>query len=414
LGDNIDFLHTAIQYFAAKVYLQVGEVDYARELLHNALRVSQNFGLKYLTFIISGLLAGIFLNMGFFYECRQYAAQCLKMAAEEDYIQVFLTDQDYSPVLRMGIEYDIEAEFVQRIIVKKGIAVKPMLLDLLQHGEANIKNRAAQLLYRIGQAPAAEDEGGFGALQGASHALVQCFGDFQVFLSQNPKVSIEWRTTKAKELFAYFIDHRQRSMPRQQIITDLWPEVPPEQAATFLHTNLYHVRQILKSAGEKNSIQYENGAYRLHLEDIVCNAAVFDNLIQKIKTEAGNETAQDVKDMEQAVSLYQGDYMADSKWEWAISRRDEYSRQYFTILKRIAHYYLQQKKYQKAIDYLQIALRLNPLLEETHLMLMEAQSAIGDRKAVIRQYEFLRRTFVEELGIEPSADTKKSYYKMLE
>lgn len=237
-----------------------------------------------------------------------------------------------------------------------------------------------------------------------------CFGPFEVFLKRNIDMAVGWRTTKAKELLAYFFHHRNHFVSRQEIIADLWPDMDPEQASTLLHTNLYYVRNALKSGNKKNGIIYARGGYRMDLNEITSDLIIFEDLIKRIGKEPPDAS---INLLEQAASIYRGEYFLNADWDWAVARREQYQQIYLSILKKIATFYTEQHNCQWAAHYLRRVLEVNPLLEDTHAQLMQVYAYQGDRRAIMSQYEILCKVLEEELGIEPESRTKKLYYELL-
>ena len=73
---------------------------------------------------------------------------------------------------------------------------------------------------------------------------------------------------------------------------------------------------------------------------------------------------------------------------------------------------LERGRYPQAVACLRSILKVNPLLEEAHALLMTAYARMGDRMAVLQQYETLTVVLEEELGIAPGAKTRDLYYKL--
>ena len=51
--------------------------------------------------------------------------------------------------------------------------------------------------------------------------------------------------------------------------------------------------------------------------------------------------------------------------------------------------------------------------EDIHCMVMRAHAAVGNRGAVKDQFEALKRLLENELGVEPSAETRKLYQQLI-
>src|SRR5207249_10826489 len=76
-----------------------------------------------------------------------------------------------------------------------------------------------------------------------------------------------WRTNKAKELFALLLLDRQRLVPRDELIAQLWPDTDVASALSNFHFTLHALRKALASAGasETTSIVRTDQGHRLAL-----------------------------------------------------------------------------------------------------------------------------------------------------
>jgi two-component SAPR family response regulator len=233
-----------------------------------------------------------------------------------------------------------------------------------------------------------------------------CFDKYEV-MSGIEATAINWRTHKAKELFAYLIQHQGNPVPSEKLMEEFWPDLDPERAAGLLYTNLYHIRRIMKECGIEKGIIHTGGAYRLVLGSVISDAGEFERLL--IQAETG---ADEARILEEAVALYQGDYLMGIEASWAASERERLTVLYHIAMKRLVRRLLEENQYEKAILFLNSLWRRNPLLEEVHVLLMKAYAAAGDRQKVIVQYEVLKESLRMELGVEPAAETRRLFYEL--
>ena len=73
---------------------------------------------------------------------------------------------------------------------------------------------------------------------------IQSFGNFIIF--DENKQPIHWRTSKAKELFAFLWAHQGETQERSYLIETLFPDRDADRAATLFSTTLYQLRKNLK------------------------------------------------------------------------------------------------------------------------------------------------------------------------
>jgi DNA-binding SARP family transcriptional activator len=67
----------------------------------------------------------------------------------------------------------------------------------------------------------------------------------------------------------------------------------------------------------------------------------------------------------------------------------------------------------RVMQLAQLIIRDDPFREDIHCLIMRAQAAVGNRGAVKDQFESLKRVLDSELGVEPSAETRKLYQQLI-
>src|SRR5699024_6995038 len=63
-------------------------------------------------------------------------------------------------------------------------------------------------------------------------------------IKNNPEI-VQWRTTKAQELFLYLLLHTGKTVRKSELTELLWPEVDFSHDYSQLYTAIYHVRKAL-------------------------------------------------------------------------------------------------------------------------------------------------------------------------
>ncbi len=116
--------------------------------------------------------------------------------------------------------------------------------------------------------------------------------------------------------------------------------------------------------------------------------------------------------MQQAIILYQGDFLAGfyvrdapEFEEWMLAQRARYRELALHTLHTLAEHHLSRGEYGRAIDCATRLLALDAWREEAHRQLMLAQLRSGQRSAALAQYKVCRQLLSDELGVEPSPET---------
>jgi LuxR family transcriptional regulator, maltose regulon positive regulatory protein len=357
-------------------------------------------------------------------------------------LQLFLSKPDTMlPVLHTGLVRGIETNFVNEVLSRLGSISEKLLLELVDHEDPAVRQRivtpmalvSGKKIHRALKSmlqdhdeevrdlalAALQEISTTGDLELSNQGImekpvetsiakekdvlkVQCLGSFQVL--KNGK-EVAWRTVRARDLFAYLVHNRIKPVSKEMIWEELWPEVNPEQALTLFHTNLYHLRRAISTGPGKQPVRYKGKHYQLDLELFSFDVIKFESL-------ASSEHQADRTVMEEAISLYQGDYMENLDYPWICADRERLNRVYLRLLNQLSQIYLENENLENAASCLVTIIRLNPLLEEAYASLMQIYARMGDRLAVIQQYETLVSILDQELGVSPTAKTRELYYQL--
>ncbi len=229
---------------------------------------------------------------------------------------------------------------------------------------------------------------------------IYCFDKFKV-INENSKVS--FRTAKAEELFAFFIDKYGAEVSRSEIIDQIWPEFDGDKAVDNFNSNLYYMKKALRNNGFKIEVERNKDKYKLMIDSGYCDYFEFMSFISNEK---------DIKDniiirLEEAINLYKGEYLNGNDYTWAERNRLYLREKYIQLVFKVANYYKDLREYNKIIGLIKNALRYEPLHEELNTMLIKIYISMEDAYSAIKHFNQYKEKLINELGIEPNSDIKK-------
>jgi two-component SAPR family response regulator len=114
-----------------------------------------------------------------------------------------------------------------------------------------------------------------------------------------------------------------------------------------------------------------------------------------------------------AIRLYRGPYLPEVEGEWAWWERERLSQTHQEAILRLAEIHLEAGEYRLALDYCHHALAKDTCLEEAHRLAMRAYAAMGNRAAVVRQFERCQQALLNEVNVPPSPQTKTLYETLM-
>ncbi|MCX7755203.1 MAG: tetratricopeptide repeat protein [Anaerolineales bacterium] len=232
-------------------------------------------------------------------------------------------------------------------------------------------------------------------------------GASRVLVGERNLTDTDWTYLKAKELFFYLLLHP--AATKEQIGLDLWPEASPTQLRSAFHRTMHHLRRAL---GKAEWVVFENEAYALnralpHWFDVQTFEAALTQAgraLQSAVTPAGRAEA--ARRLEEALSLYQGDFLADmDAGEWAISRREELRRRSLEARLTLGELYFSDARYGLAAEVYRRLIALEPYLETAHRELMRCLARLGETAQAVQHYQRLSRLLSTELRTQPAPET---------
>ena len=443
-----DFIFALCTEMAATGYIKSGKLREGASMLHEALDILERIGARYFMFYGKAFLASIYRQQNKHAEAEKLAEHCLDLAGSENYLQFFVTYREMMlPVVRTGLIKGQEPDFIDEIFRRWGYGATDLLSELSRHNDPLVRERVINAMALIKDKKSFQDLerllddphekvrnralAVFSAIQkvaepenplkdndesldrkslsGREESIkVLCLGSFQVIINNK---EVNWRTNKARELFAYLFHCRAKPVLKDKIMSDLWPDSSPEKASALFHTNLYHLRKAIKPYPGKQLVIHKDKKYCLNKKLLSADIDIFKALAGSPEEKKELRDAERSK-LEEAESLYRGDYMEDIDCQWVGAEREQMNQLYLFLLERLAHHYLENGEFDHAVTCLRTILRFNPLLENIHISLMKAYSRMGDRLAVMQQYQTLSRDLEEELGIKPGPKTRELYYEL--
>lgn len=244
--------------------------------------------------------------------------------------------------------------------------------------------------------------------QGMRSPMICCFNQLQFMLPDTDPQTVKWRTSKAQELFAYLLHHRDRTINRSVLLELLWPELDEAKAAQHLYTTIYHIRQTLKNFGIDticiNSGDLEAG-YRLQIGKARVDSEEWEYSMKQL----GVLDASTVDAYEQVLNLYKGDYLGNYDYLWAEHERERFRLLWLYHMRKLSEFYEKQGNPRRAIQVQHRIQQLLPEEEGSYSSLMKLYDAIGDKIGVEEQYLLLRTKMERDLEIPVSPDIMDWY-----
>lgn len=228
-----------------------------------------------------------------------------------------------------------------------------------------------------------------------------------------------WQRSKSRQLFQLLITFNDHSLEREQIFEYLWPDIDLEASERNFKvalSSLYRVLEPDRKAGCDSAYIIRNDSrYILRQEaDLWLDTDIFLTLLKKADNMLIQSPHQTVPVLEQAVELYQGEFLPDTRYEtWAAARREQLLVAYLQAADHLCELYLNDHKAEQAIQLSQQILSEDNCWERAYRHLMAAYDQLGDHGQVARTYQRCVEILQKELDISPSPETSTSYQDLV-
>ena len=241
--------------------------------------------------------------------------------------------------------------------------------------------------------------------------MIRCLGGFEA--RDGDRILDGFESQKVRALLVFLLFHRDRRCSRDRLASLLWPEKDEEAARRNLRQAVYNLKQVLPAVDEGTETIL---ADRDHIEFQPGLPIWFDVDEFNVSRKRGLvDERVDPHYLAEAASIYRGDLLQafsikdSSEFEhWLTQERAQLREQAAGVYKTLVECYLARGEIRLGTRYAHRLATIDPLSEEAHGYLIQLYGYSGRRSRAVAQYETLRQLLDEELGIEPSAETKRS------
>ena len=248
------------------------------------------------------------------------------------------------------------------------------------------------------------------------------FGAFQVTLTNGSNAKFE--SDKARALLAYLAVESDRPHRRDALIGLLWPDEPEQIARQNFRQALYSLPQTIRDSSARppyllitrDEIQF-NPASKFSLD-----VASFHSHLAATANHSHSRLdmcAVCAPRLQQAIDLYRGKFLqeffledSDEFEEWAVAQRESLHQRALDALTNLGNYYELNGDLGAARRCAMRALELDPWREQAHRQMMRVFALEGQTGAALTQYETCRRVLADEMGVEPSSETRELFEKI--
>ncbi|UMP03717.1 AfsR/SARP family transcriptional regulator [Amycolatopsis sp. EV170708-02-1] len=203
-------------------------------------------------------------------------------------------------------------------------------------------------------------------------------------------------------------------------IDELWPTDPPKSALSTLQTYTLQLRKILRSippsAGATLELRTRHQGYQLVVPKECLDRELFDRQVEAAREElARDNVCRAATLFHSALRLCEEPVLADVRLGPSVAAYQlEIKETRFSVLGERIDADLRLGRHRAVIAELRQLTTSHPMDENIHAQLMVAHYRSGQRAESVMVFHRLRRTLAEDLGLEPSPQTKRLFEAILQ
>jgi DNA-binding SARP family transcriptional activator len=211
---------------------------------------------------------------------------------------------------------------------------------------------------------------------------------------------------RPKQVLEILLAARGHRVSTDRLAELLWADARPDDWVGSIQTFVSVLRRHLSSDRKRarELVVTEAGAYRFATDLIELDLDRFDELLERSSHEPTHRSR---LSLEHALALVQGEVLEDEPYAtWAQDLRGTYHGRVLGARLDAADAALTELDYAEALAHVEAAVVLDRFSERAQRIAMVALYALGRQHEALAAYRAFRTRLDEELGLEPTADTR--------
>ncbi len=205
-----------------------------------------------------------------------------------------------------------------------------------------------------------------------------------------------------RELIAY-LALQPKGASRDELIEALWPAQDPERTRPRFWQSVTDARRALADAWVHDGERYQLDRAKVNID--------LDQLEQLL--ESTDPEHDDPEALETAIGLWRGEPLEGTDYAWADGHIRRLRATLLELLERAGRSRLQSGDARGALEMAEQAITLDQFHEASWRLALQAEHALGLRESITRRYDELAHALDEQLGLQPTRETRVMYRQLL-
>ncbi|GAB2541326.1 response regulator [Gracilibacillus alcaliphilus] len=162
---------------------------------------------------------------------------------------------------------------------------------------------------------------------------IKNLGALHIYRDGHP-IEVKWRTLKIKELFAYLVQHHERSIPKSELTNLLWQNLSWEKGHSQLYSAVYQIRKMVEYIGIPLKIVSQDEFYRIDMSKTQVQSNEW-KISALLLLEANDVSIHPYLEL---LTTYSGHYLEDMQQSWVLEKRNDIRNIWFQLINHVIEY----------------------------------------------------------------------------
>jgi len=215
---------------------------------------------------------------------------------------------------------------------------------------------------------------------------IECFDSLKFYKVENgvkTYIPVKWRTSRARELYAYLLKEHDRFVSKETLIDLLWTGVDDAKGTTQLYTTVYQIRKLMEKLPFDHHIIKNDIGYSLTLSGATIDVEQWGRDLALLPP----IDSRNYKTHIQLFKAYKNHYFNEYGYLWAEPERVRLSQLWLEHAYTLVEFLIKEDNRTEALDICQQVARIEPDDERNMKLTIKLYNEMGNVDGAIRMYE---------------------------
>ncbi|MEC1752619.1 response regulator [Bacillus mojavensis] len=219
-----------------------------------------------------------------------------------------------------------------------------------------------------------------------AHYFIQCFGSlqfYQILNSVKTNIPVKWRTSKAREIYAFLLQNQGRVVSKDLLIDLFWPNYDVSKASTQLYSTIYQIRKLIGQVPFGQSIEKTETGYILRFSGVKIDVVEWERSLKEAPP-LNTSTLHQHMDM---LMSYENHYFMEYGYLWAEPEKTRLAQLWIGKAYELIDFFMHEMNYSQAMDICLQVEKIEPFDHKIMQYKMQIFNKNGKVEDAIKEYQ---------------------------